>query len=1086
MTRERPTTCPLDHEVVVASAGTGKTFTLSLRYAALLMAGVPAARVVASTFTRKAAGEILARVVDRLVRASSTTEGASELAANLREAGIEAGGVSREESSVRVASFARALHEAGIGTMDAYTLRVLRAFAPDLGLAPGWRIADDDEDEALRLDALTRVVEEAEPSRMAAILSLLRGGRLTSAVIAPLLREVRAGHDVSIDSEPGAWDDARDEPRDGDDEGSVRDAAVALRAAALPATKKGAPDSNWTNAIAACLGAMERTDWLRVASAGPVRTMLEGGATYARQPIEGAMRVALERVAAIASARVRERHGAATRALRDLLGAFDEHYQRLKRRAGLLRFDDGARLLATPRDDGSALATPEEIAFRLDARFDHLLLDEFQDTSAMQFRMLLPMIDELASGSSPGRTFFCVGDPKQSLYQWRQAEPELLEAVVARWTHVARRELRRNWRSSPDVLGVVDRLFSGLATNPALGADGSPERRAGEAWADAYGSHEAARTELSGRVEIREAPAMPGRSEPALATLRDAIDAAEGFARRDASSSVGVLLRTGKHLSRVIHELRRRGVEASLEGGNPITDSRAVAAMLSMLHLADHPGDTAGAFHVASSPLGGVVGLASWDDAPAVSRVAGDVRATAARGGVGELIAAWAAALGDSLDDHDALRVEQLLGLARRFERRGDAGRLDDFVRYVRGARREDPRAARVRVMTIHASKGLEFDAVVLGDLDARIPAIAPTIVAARRSPLEPFARVTRYPSEAVRLCSADARGLYERYRQREVAQELGVLYVAMTRARRALSIHVSPAGASRDGTEGASGALSLAAILRAGLVEPGRTGAVLFESGAPAWPGPDQVSQRGPERQRERGPARSDDLAYPSAPEAPLVVRLAPARVRGRAMTGASPSAEAGGRRPIAIDSEPARRRGIVLHRWFQAIEWLDEGTLDGPFAGGPDDRSLERLAASVGGAFEARLAADFRQALRREGLRALLLRPRGASGARAEVRRELAFALAARDADGLEGVASGRMDRVVIERGPSGAAERATVVDFKTGARTGSTPDHAPQLRAYAHAVRTLYGLECGAARALVAWLDGTVEVIDIEGAA
>ena len=105
-----------------------------------------------------------------------------------------------------------------------------------------------------------------------------------------------------------------------------------------------------------------------------------------------------------------------------------------------------------------------------------------------------------------------------------------------------------------------------------------------------------------------------------------------------------------KAVARLIFELRHLEIEASEEGGNPLTDSPAVEIVLSLLTLADHPGDTAARFHVAHSPLAEHVGLADHADSPAAWRLAETTRRRlmvegyAGGGGLGRELAAFATA----------------------------------------------------------------------------------------------------------------------------------------------------------------------------------------------------------------------------------------------------------------------------------------------------------------------------------------------------------------------------------------------------------------------------------------------------------
>jgi exodeoxyribonuclease V beta subunit len=104
--------------------------------------------------------------------------------------------------------------------------------------------------------------------------------------------------------------------------------------------------------------------------------------------------------------------------------------------------------------------------FRLDAKFDHILLDEFQDTSLLQFEILKPLFDEIVSGvgTSGGRSIFYVGDIKQSIYRFRGGNKELFYDVAKRYDMDIKR-LNANYRSKKEIVEFVNKTFKGKMEN---------------------------------------------------------------------------------------------------------------------------------------------------------------------------------------------------------------------------------------------------------------------------------------------------------------------------------------------------------------------------------------------------------------------------------------------------------------------------------------------------------------------------------------------------------------------------------------------------------------------------------------------
>jgi hypothetical protein len=213
---------------------------------------------------------------------------------------------------------------------------------------------------------------------------------------------------------------------------------------------------------------------------------------------------------------------------------------------------------------------------------------------------------------------------------------------------------------------------------------------------------------------------------------------------------------------------------------------------LSALSIADDPDDTAAAFHVHRSPLAAAIGL----DALAPKQIASAsmrIRESLIAEGYVALVSSWVSVLAGHCDRRSGLRLEKLVSLADAFEPRAGL-RPSDFVRLAESALVEDPATARLRVMTIHRAKGLEFDAVIFPCLHRRMGDISRSrVVAHRKDPASPIDAVYRNPGS--RLADLDRR-IGEAVRQekdRRLEDELCSLYVALTRARHALHIILPP-----------------------------------------------------------------------------------------------------------------------------------------------------------------------------------------------------------------------------------------------------------------------------------------------------
>ena len=239
-----------------------------------------------------------------------------------------------------------------------------------------------------------------------------------------------------------------------------------------------------------------------------------------------------------------------------------------------------------------------DVTFRLDGRIDHLLLDEFQDTAPGQWRLLLPLAEEILAGGDELRTFFCVGDVKQSIYGWRGGEPRLLGRMGERHPGLVSEPLQRSYRSSPVVLDAVNRVFDGMERRVVFTSAGrEAAHRATEEWVSSFAPHESALTDLPGAARLwwRRASATGSR-----ARQRGALRGRPSRHTTSIEASIGVLLRTKKGSAAL--RPGRAGIEASDEGGKPLTDTAAVMGARAPAPRGS-PRGRRGAAQVARSPV---------------------------------------------------------------------------------------------------------------------------------------------------------------------------------------------------------------------------------------------------------------------------------------------------------------------------------------------------------------------------------------------------------------------------------------------------------------------------------------------------
>jgi ATP-dependent helicase/nuclease subunit A len=1034
------------HVLISASAGTGKTFQLSNRYIGLLHSGVMPDQILATTFTRKAAGEILDRVIVRLAEAALDSRKRQELAECLQVAALPP---ARCHEMLR--QMVCQLHRLRVSTLDAFFAQLAGSFSLELGLPPGWRIVEELHEQYLRNEAIERTLQGDSTDEVQRLVHLMAKGTAQRSVSELVRDTIDKLYDLYMETEAEAWQQIP-QPKPLSSE-KLAALIQELRDAALPA------DKHFTNARDKELAAAEVGDWESFIGSGLAAKVLDGETTFSRKPIPAEIVQLYQSLLQQARAVLLDQMAKQTEATYALLDKFHGVYAQLKHQTGSMRFEDITRALTA----SDRLGDIDRQHFRLDTPIAHLLLDEFQDTSLAQWQVLRPFAKCVTSDGGTntttmpvGRTsFFCVGDAKQAIYAWRGGKSEIFDALPNELDNLSGQSLTESHRSSQPVIDTVNRVFGDMTRHKNL------ERLEGPvtAWCQRFPHHTTARHDLPGYVELRTAREAGDGEGADEVKLADAAERIEQLVAQAPGCSVGVLTRRNTIVKQLIYELRRRDVAASEEGGNPLTDSMAVQVVLSLLRLADHPGDTIARFHVAQSPLAVPVDYRNHADNVRTLALSHAVRARLLDAGYGGAIQHWAELLESSCDQRDGSRLRQLVEVAYGYEPLATL-RTADFLRYVELERVADPTTAEVRVMTVHQAKGLQFDIVVLPDLDVQFAGQSDACVVGQPSPTEPIDRVCLHRNTSIqKLLPTQLQQLFEENTRQSVEEALCVLYVALTRAIHSLHMIVKPsAGSEKNLPKTAAG------LVRAALTDGRRLtgGEVAFRNGDPRW-----YDTRAP---RRAIPA----LSAPGKTDPP--VALAPMSADSR-LEWTSPSQLEGGARVrvarvLDLASSVATTRGTLIHALFEPIVWLDDGV--------PDSPRLRRIAESLTtigldvdeqlSAFERMLdMPDVAAALRRSFYETprdgSLQRALAAAGAGTELRavahNERRFAV--RDEGRL---LSGIMDRLVLlyDRDRLVAAD---VIDYKTDSVDRDDLSgldqlvefYRPQLDAYRRSVAAMY---------------------------
>ncbi|TWT30106.1 UvrD-helicase domain-containing protein [Blastopirellula retiformator] len=1013
------------HRLIRASAGSGKTFQLSNRFLGVLATGDAPAEILATTFTRKAAGEILDRIMIRLAEAARDPHKLAEL-----NNFIEAAPVTQDACIATLRELTRQLHRLRVQTLDSFFIQVAQCFSFEMGFPPGWSIADEVDDSELRVNAIEELLREHEAKLVLEIVHLMSKGETTRGVSQLMLDAASQLYGLFQETPGEVWTalKTRQPPK--------RQEIDAAKKLLLEAPL----DKRMTKARNEDLSRFDEGDFGGFLEKGLAKKVIEADLMYYRAEIPADVACAYQTLIDAAACEpynllVRQTEGAF-----QLLERFDAIYRRLKFQSQAYRFDDVTRFLSRQANAD----TPTRVAYRLDGHINHLLLDEFQDTSPAQWSVLRPVARRVTT--QPQGSFFCVGDVKQAIYGWRGGVAEIFEEVVSELGELDEAELKVSFRSSPVVIDFVNLVARNLHRHPGLDRYEAGVKR----WQTLFADHSTAKTNLPGYVSVETAP-YDKDGDPSNETLF--IAAAERVCRsleNSPGSEVGVLVRTNSAVRKMIFELRQRGVTASEEGGGTLTDSASVQLMMSLLQWIDHPADTVARFHVRNSPLAEVIGLKPHMGSQRASQLAQQLRGEILVDGYGATLRRWSRTLAEIGNSRERRRIEQLVRLAHGYQRKSTL-RTSDFIEFVETQRVADPQASAVRVMTIHQAKGLQFDVVVLLDLDQKFPGHPPSFVIERSAPLAPVTGIVRYANKDVqKVLPPRLQRMFTSSSSQQAVEELCVLYVAITRAVHAMHIVIKPPTAKEKNPP-----RTMAGLLTEALEvnrQP-QANEVVYQMGDAEW-NAHLASADMPSAHRTQTIARR------------LPIAMAPVkRQRGEALP---PSKLEGGPRLkvanlLQTSDSTGRLVGSVTHAWLERIEWLDNFELD--------EQGFGTVArAIVGDALNVdHLLSRFRKIIDQPNLQQLLgqqttRRPAGVSAAAtAEVRQEQTFAIAVEG-----GIQNGSIDRLVLwKEGDEVVA--ADVIDFKTdrlaAEETEALADKAafyrPQVNAYRRAVQQMWKL-------------------------
>jgi ATP-dependent exoDNAse (exonuclease V) beta subunit len=739
-----------DNLLIEASAGTGKTQRLGERLIELLRQGVKPQEIVALTFSRLAAGEIFERFVTLLA----------------------AGAGENPEDVKLLRSVVATQHLTQIGTLDGFLARMVRAFPLELGLAGEFALMDGYRESAERSAVAFSILRRTDAATKKNFVEAFRQAMNREDVrsFAGAYRKFISDWHSLVSAMPLEESWGRPETIWGCDAAIAKVDESTLAAAAdaiepILAEEKWRQFADWVRNFRGVTAGMTGFAKKLLKDidpfAGDVLSFRFGRKDYAFGRDE-TLRVR-DALLAVMGYIVRSRLEYA-RGVYKVISAFEREYARRVRSAGKLVFADIPRLVSSLPEEKRLM-----IEYRLDSRIRAWALDEFQDTSREQWKALSNLIDE-AKQSDGEKSLFVVGDRKQAIYGWRNGDVGIF--MRERDCGAYRlEELKRTYRSGPAVVEAVNRVF----------AQG---RIAAEFPAWKCPPHESAKPELGGFVRTIDAPGPKADdfAEPVCQALK---------ANAGKDIATAVLVRSNTFGELLAGRLKAMGMDNVVwEGESAILDTPVLMPFLDLLQLADHPGDQVAYRHFTMTRLCRAKYPREIPPALEISReMSGSFTAKGIVRTFRELRSLLAESSDEAWSRFSEMRFTDMLRAAAEFELSMTAGaQLSDFADFLRaGKKRNVAEPGKIKIMTIHRSKGLGFDYVVLPLYEPKSLGAEPGGVLLGENWILPS------PGDIAGRHVEGLKEAWQEVKDRAEQEAICAYYVAMTRAKSAMTVILHP-----------------------------------------------------------------------------------------------------------------------------------------------------------------------------------------------------------------------------------------------------------------------------------------------------
>ena len=816
--RERPEI--FQNERVSASAGSGKTYALTKRFIALLAKEIDAktklpdpTRITALTFTRKSAGEFLGKILTRLADASSDPEKAKALSYEIEELtfGKAKDGkyITQDKVQLLLKQCVKNLNKMKLSTIDSFFSSTLKAFANETGIFSKISIIDYAQAKAEKEKIIENILHENSISKktfstFTEILKRASFGAEEKTLKKILNDNIENSHrmflevpdkslwgniDAILDYTPISWDPIAYQ-------NELEELKEQLKSEECPAPFnyiiKFLEETD-NNVVGSESTILERT--ISLFSCGKLNDKFDivyNKKTYSfSEKIAHLLSSLFRRICDAHILRVCD----ASKATAQIAEMYEQLYNTNVRLAGKLSFDDIPILL-----NASAHSFSKLIEYRLDSKFKHWLFDEFQDTSRQQWNFFKNIIDEVISDESGEKTFYYVGDVKQSLYSWRGGDRLLFDDIFDGYNSqypeqviFDGKELVTSWRSGKNVISIINSIFE---ENKEL--DNAFLSSAATTFTNIFTKHISAETIENGKepkkslAQLRFVENVVRNTSAEMENVYSEIfEIIKETKPTSNGKTCAILVNNNSTAQDIVDYLKLKIAEENLDievsgelEKNILTDNVLVSSFVQLLKFVIHPSDSASEVYLKMTPFADLISQENF-------RL--EIISTIASQGFEKLSEDIEEYLRKKIEFTQAQteNIERLKEACRDFDNSQTKG-INNFIDFItdRKHRLSSIKNA-IQVMTIHKSKGLGFTSVILPDLHKikNIQDRGLKYIAQKHDHTIIQKTISYLPPKMVCQVNPALRESMQIEAENEAFENICKLYVALTRAERALYI---------------------------------------------------------------------------------------------------------------------------------------------------------------------------------------------------------------------------------------------------------------------------------------------------------